>query len=271
MLSDAWMPGASRVRAATDGGPLHGGSPRVVWMSLGADPRAVSAQSAAQRLNQLGRPGHLIWNPLSGEFAQMIPLIRAGCSLGRPEGLTHSGPADAAEAGTVPGSVDRSAAALATASLASVNAEGRLCVQIAVVAFACEPFTSGQLSGLEAVLGWLDSWGIARAWPAGAPAAYPNGLPGGGSCSRRVWARGGHFGASQVPGCAAAGPGALDIRRLTGRGALGSVIAAPTVADGNGGSARRRAELAELHPVFDHSGGWPSNGAQLPAPLTHIR
>jgi hypothetical protein len=31
-----------------------------------------------------------------------------------------------------------------------------------------------------------------------------------------LWARGGHFGASQVPGCGNAGPGAIDIDRLTG-------------------------------------------------------
>ena len=34
--------------------------------------------------------------------------------------------------------------------------------------------------------------------------------------SRRLWARGGHFGESQVPDVVAAGPGGIDIERLTG-------------------------------------------------------
>jgi hypothetical protein len=38
--------------------------------------------------------------------------------------------------------------------------------------------------------------------------------------SRVAWARGGHFGASQVPGCDNAGPGAIDIVRITGRHSL---------------------------------------------------
>ena len=34
--------------------------------------------------------------------------------------------------------------------------------------------------------------------------------------SRMLWARGGHFGASQVPGCENTGPGPIDVDRLTG-------------------------------------------------------
>ena len=55
--------------------------------------------------------------------------------------------------------------------IAEVNAEGRLCVQIGVVAFAWDPFTSRPMSGLQQILDWLDSWGIPREWPAGQPAA----------------------------------------------------------------------------------------------------
>jgi len=41
--------------------------------------------------------------------------------------------------------------------------------------------------------------------------------------SRRLWARGGHFGASQVPGWHAAGPGQIDTERLSGRPASAPV------------------------------------------------
>jgi hypothetical protein len=194
------MPGAGRIWGTTDGGPLKGGAPRTVWQTLGADPRTVSAGSAAQHLSQLGRACHLVWNPLQGEIVQLIPVVRAGRLLGWPEDLNQMAPpqpvADPDE-------------------VAEVNTEGRVCVQIGVVAFAWEPFTAWPLSGLRQILGWLDSWGIPRAWPAGSPAPFPHGLT---TCgNRRLWARGGHFGASQVPDLTAAGPGAVDVEQLAGR------------------------------------------------------
>jgi hypothetical protein len=189
------MPEARCVRAATDGGALKGGAPRVVWQTLRVDPRLVSAHSAAQRLDQVGRPCHLVWNPLTGEIVQLIPILRAGCSLGGVDGLDHV----------------RCAAA---DHLTRVNTEGRLCVQVSVVAFPWEPFTRGPMVGLDGILEWLDSWHIPRRWPAGSPEpfAHAHATP----RSRRLWARGGHYGGSQVPECATADPGAVDVEKLTG-------------------------------------------------------
>jgi hypothetical protein len=190
---DAWMPGARCIRAQTDGGKLEGGAPRVVWLTLGTDPRVVSVWSAAQRLNEEDRPCHLVWDPLTGDLAQLLPIVRAGCALGTPEHLNYA--------------PDRP-----PHRTAAVNREGRLCVQIAVLGSATEPFTSYQMIGLAAILGWLDSWQIPRRWPAGAPAPFrqltrPR--------SRALWARGGHYGASQVPECDSIGPGGIDIDHLT--------------------------------------------------------
>src|ERR1700743_49408 len=81
--------GARRRRAQADGGAPRGGAPRVVWQALGADPRLISAASAAERLAADRRPPHLVWNPLSGDFVQLIPVVRAACSLGGPEGLDY--------------------------------------------------------------------------------------------------------------------------------------------------------------------------------------
>ena len=73
-------------------------------------------------------------------------------------------------------------------------------------------------------MSWLDSWGVARRWPGGQPRPWPGGGKAGGGTGGvgtgggTAWARGGHFGASQVPGCGHAGPGAIDIHRLTGNG-----------------------------------------------------
>jgi hypothetical protein len=161
----------------------------------------VSIQSAAQRLVGERRPCHLVWDPVTGEIVQLISILRAGRALGAPERLEW-GPH------RVPAAPE------------NVNTEGRVCVQIGVLWHPADPFTSGPLAGLGAIVSWLDSWNVPRRWPAGRPAAYrgagmERGLTGTNQ-SRMLWARGGHFGASQVPGCDNLGPGSIDIDRLTG-------------------------------------------------------
>jgi hypothetical protein len=220
------MPEAMRIRADADGGTLGGGAPRVVWLTLGSLASAVSVQSAAQRLVAEHRPCHLVWNPTTGEIAQLISVLRAGRALGAPDRLDWT-----------PVRIQRRPE--------NVNAEGRICVQIGVLALAAEPFTNGPLIGVEAILSWLDSWGVSRRWPGGQPGNSTDGgrlggrsmgradvgavggavlAVGGADRSRAIWARGGHFGASQVPGCGHAGPGAIDIHRLTGGGPHGLAV-----------------------------------------------
>jgi hypothetical protein len=162
-------------------------------MTLGADPRVISVWSAAQRLNQENRPCHLVWDPLTGDIAQLVPVVRAACALGSPEYLDWA--------------PDR-----LPYRQADANREGRLCVQIGVLGSPREPFTSYPMLGLAAILAWLDSWQVPRRWPAGPPAPFrqvnrPR--------SRALWARGGHFGASQVPDCDNIGPGGIDIDQVT--------------------------------------------------------
>jgi hypothetical protein len=239
-VAHAWMPEAMRVRAEADGGALGGGAPRVVWLTLGSPANSVSVQSAAQRLAAEHRPCHLVWNPVSGELAQLISVLRAGRALGGPDRLDWT-----------PVRIHR--------RQENVNAEGRVCVQIGVLALAAEPFTNGPLLGVEAIMSWLDSWGVPRRWPGGQPGSWAEGgrgaggrggvggvgvggvgtgggvgvgavggtvgsAVGGAEGSRAAWARGGHFGASQVPGCAHVGPGAIDIHRLTGGGPHGLAV-----------------------------------------------
>ena len=45
-MAHAWMPEARRIRADTDGGPLIGGAPRAVWLTLGTAPGGVKAALA---------------------------------------------------------------------------------------------------------------------------------------------------------------------------------------------------------------------------------
>jgi hypothetical protein len=245
------MPGAARIRAASDGGALRGGAPRTVWQALGADPRLVTARSAAQRLDQHNTASHLVWNPLDGEIVQLIPITRAGCSLGWPEGpgqLPRIGPESSRQVSPPPRPAE--------GRLAEINGEGRLCVQICVVAFAWEPFTSGPMAGLQQILDWLDSWAMPRTWPAGRPVSFPHSHA---TCrNRRLWARGGHFGASQVPEWTAAGPGAVDIERLTGwRPSKVAAAPAPRSARPGVPPAAQPAErqvvgsLSDLAEIFD--------------------
>jgi hypothetical protein len=193
-VAHAWMPGARRIRADTDGGPLNGGAPRAVWLTLGTAPCTVSIQSAAQRLVGECRPCHLVWDPVTGDIVQLISILRAGRALGAP--------------GQLDWDPDR-----VPASPRNVNAEGRVCAQIAVLGYPEEPFTDGPMVGVDAIVEWLDSWGVSRRWPAGEPMSC---LATGVERRRALWARGGHFGASQVPGCENAGPGAIDTDQLTG-------------------------------------------------------
>jgi hypothetical protein len=197
-VAHAWMPEAGRIRADSDGGPLTGGAPRAVWLTLGTVPGAVSVQSAAKRLISEKRPCHLVWDPVTGEVVQLISALRAGQALGTVDHLEWA-----------PGRV--------RPHPENVNAEGRVCVQVGVLSHPGEPFTVGALPGIEAIVSWLDSWGVPRRWPAGQPEGYrvdPAAVST--RRSRAQWARGGHFGASQVPRCDNAGPGAIDIDRITG-------------------------------------------------------
>jgi len=258
-VTDAWMPDAWYLRAAADGGHLGGGAPRVVWQAAGADPAVVSARSVADRLIELDQAGHLAWNPLTGEIIQLISVLRAGRSLGGPEGLAPLGPARAADSAAPPPAAE------------AVNAEGRVCVQICVVAFAWDPFTAGPMIGLRHIMSWLDSWGVARCWPAGQPAAFPPSRTG--VRSRKRWAQGGHFGASQVPGWTAGGPGAIDIGKLTGirppRTHSGPARTEPerTGPERTGPERAAEAGLAALDGIFAAPGPAPAAAAGSLTPV----
>jgi hypothetical protein len=102
-----------------------------------------------------------------------------------------------------------------------------LCVQIAVLGSAKDPFTSYQMIGLGEILGWLDSWQIPRRWPAGRPAPFRQAAR---PRSRAQWALGGHFGASQVPDCESIGPGGIDIDQLIRADTLTPVLAGSPLA-----------------------------------------
>lgn len=254
-MAHAWMPGARRIRAATDGGPLIGGAPRAVWLTLGpaagTGPGAVSVQSAAQRLISERRQCHLIWDPLTGDAAQLISALRAGRALGAPGQLDWA-----------PG-LDWEPGQMST-HRDPVNAEGRVCVQIGVLGHPGEPFTAGPLVGVEAIVAWLDTWGVPRRWPSGRPEGSQVDRPAtaaevAGRRSRAQWARGGHFGASQVPACHNAGPGAIDVDKLTGPHGLSGPHGLPVRACGLP-SSRAKADALPIPALVRPRGAAPPPG-----------
>ncbi|MFC4531278.1 hypothetical protein [Sphaerisporangium dianthi] len=183
----------------------------MVWFIWRTDPQRVSAKSVAQRLVQLSRPAHLVWNPVTGQIVQSLSPTRAACGL--------------------PGHLNR---------------QGRACVQIRVLGSVEEPFTESKMDGLDDILGWLDSWGVPRRWPAGPPLPYPLSIAAQGSM--RVWAKGGHFGASQVPGASEGDPGAIDVQRIVGEQAVSLEVPRPRPGIENGSAPNgRRADPERYH------------------------
>src|SRR5260370_32937392 len=77
-VSDAWMPGATRVQKVIDGGALKGGAPRALWRARGADPPRVSARSAAEWLIPHGRARHPGRQPRTARPPPLSPLVAAG-------------------------------------------------------------------------------------------------------------------------------------------------------------------------------------------------
>ncbi|MBB5997296.1 hypothetical protein [Streptomonospora salina] len=156
-----------------------------MWLTTESDPAALTASSVAKRLVGEGRTAHLVWNPRTGETVQLLPATApAGGEL--------------------------------TPNLPDRACEGRACITITVIGWSDAPFTDAPLRELAPILSWLDTWEVPRRWPAGTP---PAGLPSPRERARgeRLWARGGHFGHSQVPGAHATTPGAVSPDVLLGR------------------------------------------------------
>ena len=186
-MADAWMPGAERVPSAADGGCLKGGVPRAVWLVLPGDPARITARESAESLVRLGRPCHLVWNALTGDVAQLVPVTRAARALGwpaaahrgqpsRPYPGTRGWTAEAAphELACRPEPADPLAPA-ARDGLPGVNNEGRVCAQIGVIGPPGAAFSHGPVTRLPEIMNWLDSWRVPRVGPASRMPQAPGG------------------------------------------------------------------------------------------------
>lgn len=185
MAAGDWLAGAVRVES-TAGGDLLGGPPRWVWHTFEADPKRLTAVVGARALRAAGHDAHFVFNPLSGQIAQLLPASRSARTLKNLAGGVQT------------------------------NRLGSVCLQVEVIGFAAHPFTSiltpAGRAGLGKLVAFARAHGIPDVWPAGPPPAYPSG-----SSPRRtdIWTtRAGHYGHSQVPENDHGDPGAIDTRAL---------------------------------------------------------
>lgn len=181
-MVDLWMPGAAK-RSVGNTGEMEGGPARAVWHITSNSKDWTFANELGWFLGGgAGVAPHLLWDPFTGQIAQFFPASSRSLSL--------------ANDGNV-----------------KTNRTGKYCIQIEIV------FTSGETvggkryatvrdtpcNGLDKIMAWLRSLGIADVWPGGAPAGFVRD-----TVSADMWAnRGGHYGHSQVRGNSHVDPGPM--------------------------------------------------------------
>ena len=181
-MTDLWMPGAAR-HSLGNTGAMNGGPARAVW-------HITSNSKDWTFKNELGWftgggtnvAPHLLWDPFTGELAQFFPADSRSLSL--------------QNAGDV-----------------KTNRTGRYCVQIETVFTAGETVNGTRYAtvrdtpckGLDSIVTWLRSLGIADAWPGGAPTAFARD-----TVSLDTWLKcSGHYGHNQIPGNSHVDPGPM--------------------------------------------------------------
>jgi hypothetical protein len=125
---------------------------------------------------------HLLWEPFTGELAQMFPADFRSLSL--------------QNAGDV-----------------RTNRTGKYCIQIETVFTANETVGGKRYAtvrdtpckGLDQIMAWLRSLGIPDVWPGGAPTGFVRD-----TVSLDAWTKlGGHYGHNQIPGNSHVDPGPM--------------------------------------------------------------
>jgi hypothetical protein len=182
-----FCPGAVQVPQPGGGGLDTSLPPRAVWHitwdALNAAGGQPQFSAVAGYLQREGYCPHLMWNPFTGYIEQYYPASESA------RALMYN------------------------------NGDGTACVQIEVF------FTPGcvvdgvkydtvadtPLKGFDTILEWLDSLGIPRVWPLGAPQWQGN------SRDASVWnANAGHYGHCNSPGDTHTDPGPMpDLNRNT--------------------------------------------------------
>ncbi|MFD5878493.1 peptidoglycan-binding protein [Streptomyces yangpuensis] len=214
-----WIPGAIRIGDGSIGGAMDtpGNPPRVTLHTTESPAGGRYLESLSSYLISVGSEPQLVYCPVTDRVAQLGPLNQSGRAL-RNDGSRRT------------------------------NREGKVNIQIEVLAYAKNPWTTGwdpaQKPGWRSILAAARSWGVPDAFPAGPPGRYPGPDK---PRSRSVWQNsGGFFGHCDIPGNDHGDPGALDVNKVLGRGSGGGTPTPP--ADG------------DAFPGADHFGPGADNG-----------
>lgn len=181
-MPDLWMPGAAR-HSLGNTGVMSGGPARAVW-------HITSNAKDWTFKNELGWftgggadvAPHLLWDPFTGQIAQFFPADSRSLSL-QNDGAVKT------------------------------NRTGKYCVQIETVFTAGETVGGKKYAtvrdtpckGLDGIMTWLRSLGIADTWPGGAPTAFARD-----TVALDTWLNhGGHYGHHQIPGNSHVDPGPM--------------------------------------------------------------
>jgi hypothetical protein len=181
-MPDLWMPGAAR-HSVGDTGAMNGGPSRAVWhITSNAHDWTFKNELGWFTGGGASVAPHLLWDPFTGELAQMFPADSRSLSL-QNDGAVKT------------------------------NRTGRYCIQIETVFTAGETVNGKKYAtvrdtpckNLDQIMAWLRSLGIPDVWPGGAPTGFVRD-----TVSADMWAnQGGHYGHHQVRGNSHVDPGPM--------------------------------------------------------------
>ncbi|MFC8008648.1 peptidoglycan-binding protein [Streptomyces cinereoruber] len=207
MVGEADAPAIVAFAAAASGGPAYidgvvrfgdqsiGGAmdtpnnpPRFTWHTTESPAGKSYFYSVAAYLIRVGAEPQVIYDPVSDLLGQFGPLTQSGRAL-RNDGARRT------------------------------NREGKVNIQVEVLARAKEPWTRGfdpaRKPNYRKLIAAGRAHGVPDDWPAGKPAASPSVSK---KRDRTVWqTKGGHYGHCDVPGNDHWDPGAIDTTIVPGK------------------------------------------------------
>lgn len=132
-----WLKGATKVRSSRRA-PMakDANTYKVVLHNEGADRSApgMTAKNLAEYVRSKGIEYHLVWNPYTGEVAQLLPATDAARSM--LNGGVYNGVGN--------------------------NRRGKICLQVCIVNFGGKPFTDSPMKGVEKIVAFADQLGVPR-------------------------------------------------------------------------------------------------------------
>lgn len=186
----AYIDGAVRFGSQLIGGAMDtpGNPPRVTWHTTESPAGQSYFYSVAAYLTRVAAEPQVIYDPVSDLLGQFGPLNKSGRAL-RNDGARRT------------------------------NREGKVNIQVEVLARAASPWTKGfdlaKKPNYRKLLTAARAHGVPDVWPAGKPAATATAAT---SRDRTTWqTKGGHFGHCHVPGNDHWDPGAIDTSIVPGK------------------------------------------------------